>query len=187
MPPKRSPASSSKPTTTTVPRSSTWNSKTTATGTTLVLFLLLVLCLFPSLFHFLWTLPLGLLFPSPPHHKPPPLAPNTQTSTTAARETMWFQKQFTLPPRARGSYLITDTVLKELPEIRSYKVGLLHLFIQHTSCALSLNENWDAVRYHLLSLYSFQSAIMSSLKKCETKDADDMLIGTVADRTSEPT
>lgn len=58
---------------------------------------------------------------------------------------MWFQKQFTLPPRARGSYLITDTVLKELPEIRSYKVGLLHLFIQHTSCALSLNENWDEV------------------------------------------
>ncbi|KAL2201036.1 hypothetical protein P885DRAFT_25429 [Corynascus similis CBS 632.67] len=56
---------------------------------------------------------------------------------------MWYQKQFTLPARARGSYLITDTVLKELPEIRSYKVGLLHLFIQHTSCALSLNENWD--------------------------------------------
>ncbi len=30
-----------------------------------------------------------------------------------------------------------------LPEIASYKVGLLHLFVQHTSCALSLNENWD--------------------------------------------
>lgn len=59
---------------------------------------------------------------------------------------MWHQKQFTLPARARGSYLITDTVLKELPEIRSYKVGLLNLFIQHTSCALSLNENWDEVR-----------------------------------------
>lgn len=58
---------------------------------------------------------------------------------------MWFQKQFTLPARSRGSYLITDTVLKELPELRSYKVGLLHLFIQHTSCALSLNENWDEV------------------------------------------
>jgi thiamine phosphate synthase YjbQ (UPF0047 family) len=58
---------------------------------------------------------------------------------------MWFQKQFTLPARARGSYLITDTVLKEVPEIGSYKVGLLNLFIQHTSCALSLNENWDPV------------------------------------------
>jgi thiamine phosphate synthase YjbQ (UPF0047 family) len=33
--------------------------------------------------------------------------------------------------------------LKELPEIKNYKTGLLNLFIQHTSCALSLNENWD--------------------------------------------
>lgn len=55
----------------------------------------------------------------------------------------WFQKQFTLPSRARGSYLITDHVLREVPQISEYKVGLLHLFIQHTSCALSLNENWD--------------------------------------------
>jgi len=37
----------------------------------------------------------------------------------------------------------TDTIVKDLPEIKSYKVGLLNLFIQHTSCALSLNENWD--------------------------------------------
>jgi secondary thiamine-phosphate synthase enzyme len=49
----------------------------------------------------------------------------------------------TLPSRSRGSYLITDTILKELPEIKNYKTGLLNLFIQHTSCALSLNENWD--------------------------------------------
>ena len=68
---------------------------------------------------------------------------------------MWSQKQFTLPARSRGSYLITDTVLKELPELRSYKVGLLHLFIQHTSCALSLNENWDEVRSFLL-VYFFR-------------------------------
>jgi secondary thiamine-phosphate synthase enzyme len=55
----------------------------------------------------------------------------------------WFQKQFTLPSKSRGSYLITDHVVKELPEIKDYKVGLLNLFVQHTSCALSLNENWD--------------------------------------------
>lgn len=55
----------------------------------------------------------------------------------------WFQKTFTLPPRARGSYLITDNIVSELPELRSYKVGMLNLFVQHTSCALSLNENWD--------------------------------------------
>lgn len=55
----------------------------------------------------------------------------------------WFQKAFTLPPRSRGCYLITDHVASELPELRNYKVGLLHLFVQHTSCGLSLNENWD--------------------------------------------
>ncbi|KAL2752672.1 hypothetical protein ACRALDRAFT_1036787 [Sodiomyces alcalophilus JCM 7366] len=58
--------------------------------------------------------------------------------------TAWSQKQFSLPAKSRGSYLITDTVMRELPEIRDYKVGILHLFIQHTSCGLSLNENWDS-------------------------------------------
>lgn len=56
----------------------------------------------------------------------------------------WFQKTFSLPPRSRGSYLISDHVVSELPELKQYKVGILHLFVQHTSCALSLNENWDS-------------------------------------------
>jgi thiamine phosphate synthase YjbQ (UPF0047 family) len=55
----------------------------------------------------------------------------------------WSQTQFTLPPRSRGSYLITDHIVSSVPQIRDYKVGMLNLFIQHTSCALSLNENWD--------------------------------------------
>ncbi|USP72885.1 hypothetical protein yc1106_00159 [Curvularia clavata] len=53
------------------------------------------------------------------------------------------QKTFTLPSRSRGCYLVTDHVLKEVPEIKQYKTGLLNLFVQHTSCALSLNENYD--------------------------------------------
>ncbi|PNS16486.1 UPF0047 protein [Sphaceloma murrayae] len=56
----------------------------------------------------------------------------------------WFQRQFTLPTKSRGSYLITDEVLKQVPEIGQYKVGILNLFMQHTSAALSLNENWDS-------------------------------------------
>lgn len=55
----------------------------------------------------------------------------------------WFQKEFTLPSQSRGSYLITDEVTRQLPEIKEYKVGILQLFVKHTSCALSLNENWD--------------------------------------------
>lgn len=56
----------------------------------------------------------------------------------------WFQKTINLPARSRGSYLITDEVVAALPELKSYKVGILHLFVQHTSCALSMNENWDS-------------------------------------------
>ncbi|KAJ3579020.1 hypothetical protein NPX13_g1540 [Xylaria arbuscula] len=66
-----------------------------------------------------------------------PLQPET-TTTPASSE-----KQFTLPARSRGSYLITSEVMEALPEIGQYKIGLLNLFVQHTSCALSLNENWD--------------------------------------------
>ncbi|MCJ1390210.1 hypothetical protein MMC18_003068 [Xylographa bjoerkii] len=55
----------------------------------------------------------------------------------------FFQKTFTLPPRTRGSYLITPHIVSSLPELKDFKVGILHLFVQHTSCALSLNENWD--------------------------------------------
>ncbi|KAE8406036.1 hypothetical protein BDV37DRAFT_243869 [Aspergillus pseudonomiae] len=55
----------------------------------------------------------------------------------------WFQKTFSLKPKSRGSYLITQEVTDQLPEIEDYDVGILHLFIKHTSCALSLNENWD--------------------------------------------
>ena len=56
----------------------------------------------------------------------------------------WFQKTLVLPAKSRGSYLITDSIVSQLPEIKDYKVGLLNLFVQHTSCALSMNENWDS-------------------------------------------
>lgn len=55
----------------------------------------------------------------------------------------WTSKTISLPSRARGSYLITDHIVSSIPEIKDYKVGLLNLFMQHTSAALSLNENWD--------------------------------------------
>jgi secondary thiamine-phosphate synthase enzyme len=55
----------------------------------------------------------------------------------------WFQKTISLPPSAKGSYLVTSHIESQLPEIKQYKVGLLNLFMQHTSAALSLNENWD--------------------------------------------
>jgi len=54
---------------------------------------------------------------------------------------MWLQREVTLDPRPRGFHLVTDEVLDALPELRSLRVGLLHLLIQHTSASLTLNEN----------------------------------------------
>lgn len=56
---------------------------------------------------------------------------------------MWIQKEFNLPARGRGFHLITGEVLERLPEIRDMKVGILCLFIQHTSASLTINENAD--------------------------------------------
>jgi hypothetical protein len=88
----------------------------------------------------------------------------TTSSTTVSGAMSWTQKQFTLPAKSRGSYLITNDVLNAVPEIKNYKVGLLHLFIQHTSCALSLNENWDEdVREDMSTLLPLSSLSFISL------------------------
>ncbi len=54
-----------------------------------------------------------------------------------------FQREFKLPPFPRGFHLITDRVERELPEIRHIKAGVLHVFIQHTSASLTINEDAD--------------------------------------------
>lgn len=54
---------------------------------------------------------------------------------------MWKQIEFTLRPRKNGFHLVTDEILVNLPELPT--VGLLNLFIKHTSAALTINENAD--------------------------------------------
>jgi secondary thiamine-phosphate synthase enzyme len=54
---------------------------------------------------------------------------------------MWAQREIALSPRSRGFHLITREVIEAMPELRSLRVGLLHLLIQHTSASLALNEN----------------------------------------------
>ncbi len=56
---------------------------------------------------------------------------------------MWTQKEITLQARPRGFHLVTEEVLRALPELRELKVGMLNVFIQHTSASLTLNENAD--------------------------------------------
>ncbi len=56
---------------------------------------------------------------------------------------MWFQKDISLRARERGFHLVTEEVLAQLPELRDFKQGLAHFFIQHTSASLAINENAD--------------------------------------------
>ncbi|QIU94931.1 secondary thiamine-phosphate synthase enzyme YjbQ [Bacteroides faecium] len=66
---------------------------------------------------------------------------------------MWKQVEFELQSRRRGFHLITGEVLRNLPSLP--KVGLLHLFIKHTSAGLSINENADPdVRVDMESIFN---------------------------------
>jgi hypothetical protein len=122
---------------------------------TIAFLIIFILAFFPGLLQFLVKLPLYpfkfLIIPFGPTSTPSltssPICPAgclPFTPGLAMSSSSWFQRTLTLPARSRGSYLITDSIVSQLPEIKDYKVGLLNLFVQHTSCALSMNENWDS-------------------------------------------
>ncbi|MBC8144175.1 MAG: YjbQ family protein [bacterium] len=54
------------------------------------------------------------------------------------------QRTFSLRARPRGLHLVTDEIIAQLPELRNLRAGILHLFIQHTSASLTINENASA-------------------------------------------
>jgi secondary thiamine-phosphate synthase enzyme len=56
---------------------------------------------------------------------------------------MWFQKSIQLAAKRRGFHLVEDELLQQLPELKTFEIGLAHFFIQHTSASLTLNENAD--------------------------------------------
>ena len=55
----------------------------------------------------------------------------------------WFQHELRLPAMSRGFHLVTDKVERGLPELSQVEIGLLHVFIMHTSASLTINENAD--------------------------------------------
>ena len=56
---------------------------------------------------------------------------------------MWMQKNISIKSISRGFHIITDQVTDQVPEIKTIKIGILHLFIKHTSASLTINENAD--------------------------------------------
>ena len=87
----------------------------------------------------------------------------------------WQQKTIQLKPRSRGLHIIDDELLRQLPEIRQYKVGLLHLFIQHTSASLTINENADpTVRMDMESHFNHFVPERQSYYRHDYEGDDDM-------------
>jgi secondary thiamine-phosphate synthase enzyme len=55
----------------------------------------------------------------------------------------WYQKEIVLHPKRRGFHLVTREIVSQVPVIGQIDVGLAHIFIQHSSASLALNENAD--------------------------------------------
>ena len=56
---------------------------------------------------------------------------------------IWTQHEIRLPAFRRGCHIVTRQVVDGCPEIADVGIGLLHVFILHTSASLSINENAD--------------------------------------------
>jgi len=56
---------------------------------------------------------------------------------------MWKQVAIQLQARSRGFHLITSEIVQQLPELAGFSTGLAHIFIQHSSASLTINENAD--------------------------------------------
>ena len=87
----------------------------------------------------------------------------------------WHQSEIQIPATGKGFHLITDLVVREVMEISKYKVGILHLFIKHSSASLTINENADpTVREDLEAHFNMLAPENQSYYKHTFEGPDDM-------------
>lgn len=86
----------------------------------------------------------------------------------------WFQTEIILPAFGRGCHLVTDHVLNDLSILRRCRMGLLHVFIRHTSASLTINENADPDVPHDLSAELDRLVPESSPFRHTCEGPDDM-------------
>jgi len=87
----------------------------------------------------------------------------------------WIQKEILLKERPRGFHLITDEIIKKIPEIKNFKVGLIHLLLKHTSASISLNENFDPdVRTDMENFFNHSVKENEPYYRHSSEGADDM-------------
>ncbi|RLV60634.1 YjbQ family protein [Parashewanella curva] len=88
---------------------------------------------------------------------------------------MWVQKRFSISPQKRGFHLITEEVVAQLPELKHFEVGLLNIFIQHTSASLTINENADpTVRQDFESYFNHHVPENETYYRHTYEGSDDM-------------
>jgi secondary thiamine-phosphate synthase enzyme len=85
---------------------------------------------------------------------------------------VWAQHSVKLSPMSRGFHLITAQVHRAIPELASVRVGLLHVFIQHTSASLTINENADPDVRHDFEL-AMSHAVPEDLPYVHTLEGPD--------------
>ena len=86
-----------------------------------------------------------------------------------------IQREITLKQYHRGFHLITHEVINQIPEIGEIEAGLLHVFIQHTSASLTLNENADpTVRIDFESHFNKMVPEEMPYYKHDYEGSDDM-------------
>ena len=87
----------------------------------------------------------------------------------------WTQKEIVLAPKSRGFHLVTSEIVSQVPEIRDYRVGVAHLFIQHTSASITINENADpTVRRDMESQFNEMVPENAAYYTHTTEGSDDM-------------
>ena len=89
--------------------------------------------------------------------------------------TKWFQKEIQLKPYKRGFHIITNDILDALPELHGISVGMLYVFIKHTSASLTINENADpTVRLDFESHFNQMVPENQSYYRHTFEGSDDM-------------
>ena len=87
----------------------------------------------------------------------------------------WVQRELTLAARPRGFHLVTEEVTAQIPELRTVRRGLLHLFIKHTSASLTVNENADpSVRTDMERHFNVLAPEDAPYYTHDTEGPDDM-------------
>ena len=87
----------------------------------------------------------------------------------------WHQSEIEILSNKRGFILISDIIIDQIPEISNYKIGILNLFIKHTSASLTINENADpTVRTDMEAHFNHMVPENPSYYKHTLEGPDDM-------------